>query len=48
MDNLTRRSLAAFAAIAGTANSGFVQNALNDAYIFRGVDITKVQPVVIR
>lgn len=30
------------------ANSGFVQNALNEAYAFRGVDITKLQPVVIR
>jgi len=30
------------------ANSGFVQNALNDAYTFRGVDVTKLQPVVIR
>jgi polar amino acid transport system substrate-binding protein len=30
------------------ANSGFVQNALNDAYAFRGVDVTKLQPVVIR
>lgn len=30
------------------AYSGFVQNALNDAYAFRGVDVTKVQPVVIR
>jgi polar amino acid transport system substrate-binding protein len=30
------------------AYSGFVQKALNDAYAFRGVDITKVQPVVIR
>jgi polar amino acid transport system substrate-binding protein len=30
------------------AYSGFVQKALNEAYAFRGVDITKVQPVVIR
>jgi polar amino acid transport system substrate-binding protein len=30
------------------AYSGFVQTALNQAYAFRGVDITKVQPVVIR
>ncbi|MBR2820210.1 MAG: transporter substrate-binding domain-containing protein [Reyranella sp.] len=30
------------------ANSGFVQNALNDAYAFRGVDITKLQPIVVR
>jgi polar amino acid transport system substrate-binding protein len=30
------------------AYSGFVQKALDDAYAFRGVDITKVQPVVIR
>ena len=30
------------------ANSGFVQNALNEAYAFRGVDISKLQPVVIR
>jgi len=30
------------------AYSGFVQNALNQAYAFRGIDITKVQPVVIR
>ncbi len=30
------------------ANSGFVQNTLNEAYAFRGVDITKLQPVVIR
>lgn len=30
------------------ANSGFVQNSLNEAYAFRGVDITKLQPVVIR
>jgi polar amino acid transport system substrate-binding protein len=30
------------------ANSGFVQNALNDAYAFRGVDVTKLQPVVVR
>lgn len=30
------------------AYSGFVQNALNQAYTFRGVDITKVQAVVIR
>jgi len=30
------------------ANSGFVQSALNDAYAFRGVDVTKLQPVVIR
>jgi len=29
-------------------NSGFVQNALNDAYAFRGVDISKLQPVVTR
>jgi polar amino acid transport system substrate-binding protein len=30
------------------AYSGFVQKALDQAYAFRGVDITKVQPVVIR
>lgn len=30
------------------AYSGFVQNALNQAYAFRGVDITKLQPVVLR
>ena len=30
------------------AYSGFVQTALDQAYAFRGVDITKVQPVVIR
>jgi polar amino acid transport system substrate-binding protein len=30
------------------AYSGFVQKALDEAYAFRGVDITKVQPVVIR
>ncbi len=30
------------------AYSGFVQTALNHAYAFRGVDITKLQPVVIR
>ena len=30
------------------AYSGFVQKALNEAYAFRGVDITKLQPVVIR
>lgn len=30
------------------AYSGFVQKALNEAYTFRGVDITKVSPVVIR
>lgn len=30
------------------AYSGFVQNALNEAYAFRGVDISKLQPVVIR
>ena len=30
------------------AYSGFVQNALNEAYAFRGVDNTKLQPVVIR
>ncbi len=30
------------------AYSGFVQNGLNQAYAFRGVDITKLQPVVIR
>jgi len=30
------------------AFSGFVQKALNDAYAFRGVDITKLQPVVLR
>lgn len=30
------------------AFSGFVQNALNEAYAFRGVDIAKLQPVVIR
>jgi len=30
------------------ANSGFVQNALNDAYAFRGVDVSKLQPIVIR
>lgn len=30
------------------AFSGFVQNTLNDAYAFRGVDITKLQPVVVR
>jgi polar amino acid transport system substrate-binding protein len=30
------------------AYSGFVQTALNQAYAFRGVDITKLQPVVIR
>jgi hypothetical protein len=28
--------------------SGYVQKALDDAYAFRGVDITTVQPVVIR
>jgi polar amino acid transport system substrate-binding protein len=30
------------------ANSGFVQNALNEAYTFRGVDVTKLQPIVVR
>lgn len=30
------------------AYSGFVQKALDQAYAFRGVDITKLQPVVIR
>lgn len=30
------------------ANSGFVQKALNEAYAFRGVDITKLQPIVVR
>jgi len=30
------------------AYSGFVQKAMDQAYAFRGVDITKVQPVVIR
>jgi len=30
------------------ANSGFVQNTLNDAYAFRGVDIGKLKPVVLR
>lgn len=30
------------------ANSGFVQKALDDAYAFRGVDITKLQPIVVR
>ncbi len=30
------------------AFSGFVQTALNQAYSFRGVDTTKIQPVVIR
>jgi polar amino acid transport system substrate-binding protein len=30
------------------AYSGFVQKTLDEAYAFRGVDITKVQPVVIR
>jgi len=30
------------------ANSGYVQSALNDAYAFRGVDIAKLQPIVIR
>lgn len=30
------------------ANSGFVQKALDEAYSFRGVDISKLQPIVIR
>ncbi|MBR2820209.1 MAG: transporter substrate-binding domain-containing protein [Reyranella sp.] len=30
------------------ANSGFVQKALDEAYAFRGVDIAKLQPIVIR
>lgn len=30
------------------ANSGFVQKALDEAYAFRGVDVSKLQPVVIR
>lgn len=30
------------------ANSGFVQDTLNDAYAFRGVDVSKLQPIVIR
>jgi polar amino acid transport system substrate-binding protein len=30
------------------ANSGFVQKALDEAYSFRGVDVTKLQPIVVR
>ena len=37
-----------FLAFGYLAYSGFVQKALDEAYAFRGVDITKVQPVVIR